>query len=128
MIVDASVLVAIVLKEDGYEEFVFRIAEAEKRFLSAGTYLEASIVLLRRRGEGAELELNRMIYKLGIVIIPVTSVHARIGRAAFFKFGKGRHPAKLNFGDCFSYALSQSQGMPLLFKGDDFNQTLIEIA
>ena len=123
MVVDTSVLVAILLKEQGFEEFVFKLAEAEDRYLSAASYLEASIVLLKRRGEGIELELDRAIYELGVSIIPVTATHARIARRAFLDNGKGQHPARLNFGDCFAYALAKSRGEPLLFKGNDFSQT-----
>ena len=123
MVVDTSILVAILLKEQGFEELVFQLAEAEVRHLSAASYLEASIVLLNRRGEGIELELDRTIYELEIAIVPVTATHARIARQAFLDYGKGRHPARLNFGDCFAYALAKSRGEALLFKGDDFRQT-----
>ncbi len=123
MVIDTSVLVAIVLKESGYKELVFKMAEAEDRHLSAASYLEASIVLLRRRGLGVELELDRLIYECEIVIVPVTASHVRIARRAYLDYGKGQHRAKLNFGDCFSYALAKSKAHSLLFKGDDFAQT-----
>jgi ribonuclease VapC len=123
MVVDTSILVAVVLKEEGYEELVFKIAEADARYLSAACYLEASIVLLRRRGTGIELELDRFILESEILIVPVTGTHARTGRQAFLEYGKGRHPAQLNFGDCFAYSLAVSRGEPLLFVGNDFSLT-----
>jgi ribonuclease VapC len=128
MVVDTSILIAIVLKEQGFEELVFKLAEADVRCLSAASYLEASIVLLKRRGKGIELELDRTIYELEITIIPVTATHARIARQAFLEYGKGQHPARLNFGDCFAYALAKSRSEPLLFKGDDFQQTDVLVA
>jgi ribonuclease VapC len=128
MVVDTSILIAIVLKEQGFEELVFKLAEADVRCLSAARYLEASIVLLKRRGKGIELELDRTIYELEITIIPVTATHARIARQAFLDYGKGQHPARLNFGDCFAYALAKSRSEPLLFKGDDFQQTDVLVA
>jgi ribonuclease VapC len=128
MIVETSVLVAIALKEPGYEEFVFKIADADERLLSAANYLEASTVLVQRRGESALLELDRLIDRMRLWIVPVSAEQARIGREAYVKFGKGRHKAKLSFGDCFSYALAKSRGLPLLFKGDDFSETDLEIA
>jgi ribonuclease VapC len=123
MVVDTSILVAVILKEEGYEELVFKMAEADARYLSAASYLEASIVLLRRRGKGIELELDRFIYESEILIVPVTGTHARTGRQAFLEYGKGRHPAQLNFGDCFAYSLAISRGEPLLFLGNDFSLT-----
>jgi ribonuclease VapC len=95
MVVDTSILVAVILKEEGYEELVFKMAEADARYLSAASYLEASIVLLRRRGKGIELELDRVLYESEILIVPVTGTHARTGRQAFLEYGKGRHPAQL---------------------------------
>jgi len=102
MVIDTSILVVILLKEEGFEELVFKMAESGARYLSTASYLEASIVLLKRRGAGAELELDRLIHQLEIVIIPFSATHARIGRQAWLNFGKGKHPAKLNLGDCFA--------------------------
>jgi ribonuclease VapC len=129
MVIDTSILVAVILEENGYEEFVFKMAEADARYISAASYLEASVVLLKRRGQGVDLELDRLIYESEIVIIPVTAAHARIGRQAYLEYGKGMmHPAQLNLGDCFAYALSKQLGEPLLFKGGDFGQTDVESA
>jgi ribonuclease VapC len=120
--------VAVILKEDGYEDIVFSMAEADARYISAGTYLESPVVLLKKPDSGVELELDRLIYESDIVIIPVTATHARIGRQAYLEYGKGQHPAKLNLGDCFAYALVKSLGEPLLFKGNDFGKTDIQVA
>jgi ribonuclease VapC len=128
MVIDTSVLVAVIVREEGFEQLVFKMAEADARYLSAGSYLEASIVLSARRGPGVELELDRLIYESEIVIVPVTGAHARIGRQAYLEYGKGRHPAKLNLGDCFAYALAKSRSEPLLFKGGDFSKTDVAVA
>jgi ribonuclease VapC len=123
MVIDTSVLVAIALQEDGFEEYVFKMAEADSRSLSAASYMEASIVLLNRRGPEALSDFDRTIAGLQIEIVPVTVVQSKIGRQAHADFGKGRHPAKLNLGDCFSYALAKQLNEPLLFKGNDFTRT-----
>jgi len=128
MVIDTSVLVAVILKEEEYEELIFKMAEADVRYVSAGSYLEASVVLMKRRGQGVELELDRLIYESEIVIIPVTGLQARIGRQAYLDYGKGSHAAKLNLGDCFAYALAKQRGEPLLFKGRDFSETDVAIA
>jgi ribonuclease VapC len=124
MIVETSVLVAIVLQEPEFEEFVFKIAEADERSMSAANYLEASLVLFQRRGEAALLELDRVIGEMEVAIVPVTSVQVRIARNAFLAYGKGLgNAAQLNLGDWFGYALAIQTGEPLLFKGDDFVHT-----
>jgi ribonuclease VapC len=128
MVIETSALVAVALQEKGFEEYVFKMADADRRSLSAASYLEASIVLLNRRGPEAVLDLDRTIAGLEIEIVPVTAVQSRIGRQAHADFGKGRHPAKLNLGDCFSYALAKQRNEPLLFKGNDFSQTDIRQA
>lgn len=128
MVIETSVLVAISLREEGYEEYIFKMADADGRALSAASYMEASIVLINRRGQDAALELDRIIAGLQIEIVPVTAVQSRLGRQAHADFGKGRHPAKLNLGDCFAYALSKQRNEPLLFKGNDFSQTDVLIA
>jgi ribonuclease VapC len=99
------------------------MGEAETREISAVSYMEASMVLLTKRGEGIEAVFDRVLAEARIVIVPVSVTHAQIARRAFRDYGKGRSPAGLNFGDCFSYALAKSHGEPLLFKGNDFSQT-----
>jgi len=124
MIVETSVLVAIVLQEPGFEEFVFKIAEADEQSVSAANYLEASLVLLQRRGEGALLELDRVIGEMELAIVPVTSAQVRIARGSFLAYAKSfGNAAQLNLGDWFGYALTKQTGEPLLFKGDDFTYT-----
>lgn len=128
MVVDTSVLVAIALKEAGYERYVFAMAEADHRLISAASYMEASIVLINRLGQGAAIELDRTLVGLEMEIVPVTAAQARIGWQAHIEFGKGRHPAKLNLGDCFAYALAKHREEHLLFKGNDFSQTDVDRA
>jgi ribonuclease VapC len=104
------------------------MAQADEPMLFTGTYLETSIVLFRKRGCAVEAELDRMIEELGIQIIPVTPAQARLGREALQRFGKGQHLARLNFGDCFAYALANSRILPILFKSNDFSRTDLESA
>jgi ribonuclease VapC len=123
MVIDTSVIVSIMLEEEGSEEFLLKLGEADSRKISAISYMEASMVLITKRGEGVEKILDTMLAEGQIAIVPVSVVQAQIAREAFRRFGKGRHPAGLNFGDCFSYALAKHTGEPLLFKGDDFRRT-----
>jgi ribonuclease VapC len=124
MIVETSALVAIVLQEPGFEDFVFKIAEADSRSMSAANYLEASLALFKRRREVALLELDHVIAEMKIAIVPVTTVQVRIARKGFLAYGKGLgNAAQLNFGDWFGYALAIQTGEPLLFKGNDFVHT-----
>jgi ribonuclease VapC len=123
MVMDTSANVALILEEDGFEELGLKMGEAESREISAVSYMEASMVLITKRGEGLEAILDRVLAEAGIVIVPVSVTHAQIARQAFRDYGKGRNPAGLNFGDCFSYALAKAHGEPLLFKGNDFGRT-----
>lgn len=91
--------------------------------LSAANYLEAGIVIDRNRSPELSARLDALIRELAITVVPISPDQAAIGRAAYREFGKGNHPARLNFGDCFAYALAKSTGEPLLFKGDDFIHT-----
>lgn len=123
MVLDTSAVIAIMQHEEGYELLISRMGEADIREISAANYMEASMVLIARRGETVEADLDQMLYEAEVAIVPVVAAHAQIAREAFRRFGKGRHPAGLNFGDCFSYALAKAHGLPLLFKGNDFSQT-----
>jgi ribonuclease VapC len=123
MIVDTSALIAILYAEKGAEQYASALAAAEHRLMSAGSYLETGIVVDRQRGAAAGRQFDSLLVRAGIVIEPVTREQADIARQAYLDFGKGIHPAGLNFGDCFSYALAKSMGMPLLFKGNDFTLT-----
>ncbi|WP_245647726.1 type II toxin-antitoxin system VapC family toxin [Novosphingobium lentum] len=100
---------------------IVALVEADKAVLSAANYLEAAIVIDGERNPVASTKLDGLLVRFGIKIEPVTEAQARIARQAYRDFGRGSgHPAKLNFGDCFAYALATERGEPLLYKGDDF--------
>ena len=119
---------AILFGEEGAERYDRAIAEAPHRRMSVVSFLEAAIVLESRSGAAAGHELDAFLAESGIELTPVTPEHAQAARQAWRRFGKGNHPAGLNFGDCFSYALAAATGEPLLFKGRDFSLTDIEAA
>jgi len=123
MVVDTSALAAILFGEQGYEDLAERLERAERRLLSAASLLELSIVVEARKGEEGARQIDLLLYRTQIEIIPVDPDQAEIAREAWRRFGKGRHPAGLNYGDCFSYALAKQTGLPLLFKGVDFSLT-----
>lgn len=128
MVIDTSAIVAIALNEPEAPSFEQRIADDPIRLISAATVLEAAMVLETRLGEAGGSELDLWLSKAGVEIIAVEAEHADQARRAWRRFGKGRHPAGLNFGDCFSYAVAALTGEPLLFKGDDFVRTDIKAA
>lgn len=128
MVVDSSVLVAILFDEPEAKGFVQAIAEADRRLMSAASLLEAAIVVDNQICPAAGRQLDAFVEDAQIEIEPVTERQVKIARQAYLDFGKGNHPAKLNFGDCFAYALAKATGEPLLFKGDDFAQTDIGAA
>ncbi|HEY6414302.1 MAG TPA: type II toxin-antitoxin system VapC family toxin [Edaphobacter sp.] len=123
MVIDSSALVAIILEEPDASLYYAAIANSPVRLLSAAILVESSLVLLRRRTASATAALDSLIAHLRIEIISVDHRQALLAREAFQRFGKGRHKAGLNFGDCFSYALAKQTGEPLLFKGADFSKT-----
>jgi ribonuclease VapC len=123
MVIDSSALVAIVFNEPEAAEFRARVARDGIRLVSAASLLEASMVVEGRRGEQAGRNLDQAIVEGNMQVVPVTVEQIEIARAAFRKYGRGRHKAGLNFGDCFSYALAKASGEPLLYKGDDFALT-----
>ena len=124
MIIDASVLVAIINLEPDGRMFETAIETSDKNRISAATYLEASIVIDRARDPLVSRHLDELLDKAAITIEPVTETQARIAREAYRDFGKGSgHRAGLNYGDCFAYALAKDMDEPLLFKGDDFAHT-----
>ena len=128
MIIDTSALVGILDQEPDAEQLVRAIATATERLLSAANLVETGIVMQVRRGDEASRDLDLLLAKLSIEIIPVSAKQADIARKAFQRFGRGRHPARLNFGDCFAYALAKDSAAPLLFKGEDFSHTDITVA
>lgn len=126
MILDASAVLAMLRREPGYQAFANAAGRAEVCRVSAATFVEISIVALNQLGDAGSQMLDEFVREVGIQIEPVTEEQAYIARRAWAEYGKGRHPARLNFGDCFSYALAKSLDEPLLFKGDDFSKTDIE--
>ena len=126
MIVDTSALLAILYAESDAAKFANALAFHAVRRMSAATYLETAIVIDRQRGVAAGRLFDALIGRAAIEIVDVTKEHADVARQGHLEFGKGRHPAGLNYGDCFSYALAKVSGMPLLFKGDDFRLTDVE--
>lgn len=128
MVLDTSALLAVLFDEPERRRFNELIATAPVCRLSAASFLETSIVVETRFGEAGGRELDLFVHRAGIELMPVDADQAEIARAACRRHGKGRGPAGLNFGDCFSYALSKATGESLLFKGDDFSKTDIESA
>src|SRR6202789_3027772 len=123
MVLDTSSIVAILCGEPECERFIQLISQDSKRLISAGTILELMIVIEARKGEVGGRELDLFLHRAKIDIVPFDSEQAELARTAWRHFGKSNHPAGLNFGDCFAYALSKTSGEPLLFKGHDFDQT-----
>ncbi|WP_428391827.1 type II toxin-antitoxin system VapC family toxin [Lichenicoccus sp.] len=128
MVIDSSAFVAIVIGEPEREAFSRAILSQATRLVSTATLLETTMVVLGRKGEPGVAEFNAFIDHTGIETAPFTAEHLDFAIDAFRRFGKGRHPAGLNFGDCISYALAKATGEPLLFKGDDFSRTDIRRA
>ncbi len=128
MVIDSSALLAIFLEEPNASIYASAILNDRIRLISAATLAEASIVAIRRRQPDPIAALDILTTRLRLVVIPVDHEQALLARDGFRRFGKGRHPAGLNFGDCFSYALAKQRGEPLLFKGDDFSQTDVLVA
>lgn len=127
MVIDTSALAAIFFLEPERESFLEAIATAETRLLSAATVLETGMVLEGRQGEAAGREFDLFVVRANLQVVPVDAEQADIARSAWRKYGKGRHPAALNFGDCFAYALAKSTGEALLAKGTDFSLTDIQV-
>ena len=128
MIIDTSAVLAILFGEPDAERYEDAIAAAWPRRMSVVALLEAAMVVESRGGAVAGQELDVLLEKAAVELVPVTSEHANAARRAWRRFGKGNHPAALNFGDCFAYALAETTGEPLLFKGEDFARTDIEAA
>ena len=123
MVIDTSAMIAIALDEPEAALFEQHIANDPVRLISAATVLEVAMVLETRLGETAGRELDLWLLKAGIDIIAVDADQVDVARRAWRRFGKGRHPAGLNYGDCFSYSLAFTRQEPLLFKGNDFSKT-----
>ena len=128
MILDTSAVLAIVLGEPGFEAFVDAIASAPSCRISAASFVEASILAESRIGDQGIRQCDSFFRTSRISVEPVTEDQALLAGQGYSDYGKGRHPAGLNFGDCFAYALAKATGEPLLFKGQDFRQTDIQPA
>jgi len=127
MVIDTSALLAIFLAEPERQRFLKLLTDAGTRLISAANVLETGIVLEAKRGEAAGREFDLFVVRTNLEVIAVDAEQVEIARSAWRKYGKGRHPAGLNFGDCFAYALAKSVDEPLLAKGTDFTRTDIEV-
>jgi ribonuclease VapC len=127
VVVDTSALIAVLLGEPERDRFVDLLAEADDPLISAATLVEASIVMLAKTGPDGVGDLDDLLAAAAVRCVAVDATQAQIARDAFERFGKGRSPAGLNYGDCFSYALATATNRPLLFKGEDFEHTDIRL-
>ena len=123
MVVDTSAVLALLLDEPEAEIFRVAIEDDETRLVSAATLLETALVIEARKGEAGGRELDLLVHKAAIAVVPLDEEQVSEARRAWRRFGRGRHAAALNFGDLFAYALARTSGEPLLFKGEDFART-----
>ncbi len=123
MVLDTSALLALLLDEPEAEAYRVALEDDETRLVSAATLLETAIVIEARKGEAGGRELDLLIHKADIAVVAVDAGHVAEARRAYRRFGRGRHAARLNFGDVFAYALARASGEALLFKGEDFSKT-----
>jgi ribonuclease VapC len=128
VIVDSSALVAMLRAEPGADDFGLALARAGGGSVPAPVYVETCMVMAGRKGSDSRPEVEALFDTFGLRVMPFSEDHARAAAAAFLRYGKGRHPAGLNFGDCMAYAVAQTEGAPLLFAGDDFARTDVRVA
>lgn len=128
MILDSSAIIAIIFQEPGYEAVLEKLGTAVEVGIGAPTLVECSIVLSARLNRDARGLLARFLEEANVTIIPFTDAHYGTATGAWLKYGKGRHPAGLNFGDCLAYAVAKLTAVPLLCVGDDFPQTDLPLA
>ena len=128
MIVDSSAVLAILFGEPDARRHAAAIMGAHPCRMSVANVLESSIVVESRGGEAAAHDLDALLARAEIELVPVTVEHLEAARRAWRRYGKGNHPASLNFGDCFAYALAKTTAEPLLFKGNDFSRTDVDPA
>ncbi len=128
MILDSSAVVAVVLGEPGHEQLVAKLLTAEVIGIGAPTLVEVSTVLLARLGTDPLVVVSRFLAGYAVEVIEFTDLHWREAASAYLRFGRGRHPAKLNYGDCLSYATASVARKPLLCIGNDFPQTDLSLA
>ena len=127
MVIETSALVAMLTNEPEAERFEAAVEADPVRLMSTASYLEAAIVVEQRFGEPGGRELDLWLHRAGVDLVGVDAAQADVARSAYRRFGKGRDPAGLNYGDCFAYALAKVSGEPLLFKGDDIAHTDIGV-
>jgi ribonuclease VapC len=127
MVIDTSALVAMLSDEPEAQRFEVSVQDDPVRLMSTATYLEVAIVIEARFGEPGGRELDLWLHRAGVDLIGVDAEQVEVARVAYRRYGKGRHPAGLNYGDCFAYALAKISGEPLLFKGNDFGHTDIGV-
>ena len=127
MVIETSALVAMLTNEPEAERFEAAVETDPVRLMSTASYLEAAIVVEQRFGEPGGRELDLWLHRAGVDLVGVDAAQADVARSAYRRFGKGRDPAGLNYGDCFAYALAKVSGEPLLFKGDDIAHTDIGV-
>lgn len=127
VVIDTSALLAILLGEQERKQFLELLSESGTRLLSAANALETAIVVESRRGESGGRELDLFLHRSGIEIVAVNEEQFTLARYAWRKYGKGRHRAALNFGDCFAYALAKISSDTLLAKGEDFSRTDLQL-
>ena len=128
MVVDSSALISMLLEEPGCETLLEKVGRADAVFLGAPTALETAMVLSARFRKDARAMLTGFLRRMNAQIVEFNQEHYEVAMSAFLRFGKGRHPAGLNFGDCMSYALAATSGQLLLFSGTDFSRTDIKAA
>lgn len=128
MVIDTSAVVAILFDEPERLDFNRHISRSATRLLSPVNRVELTCVIEGRKGMAGRSDLERFIDEAGLEVVSIDGAHADLACEAFRRFGKGRHPAALNIGDCFAYALAKATGEPLLYKGDDFTRTDITSA
>jgi ribonuclease VapC len=128
MVLDTSALIALLLGEPNAPRLAAAVQGSPARYVSVASVLETSLVMQARVGEQGDLEVDALVRDLELDVVPVEADQLRLARDAAVRFGKGRHPAGLNYGDLFSYALAASLGQPLLCTGEDFAQTDITVA
>ncbi len=123
MVIDTSALVAILLREQEADDLIASLVQDPRRLISSFSYLECAVVLEARKGPAGVRELGLLMHEARIEQVALDADQAAVAINAYRRYGKGRHPAKLNIGDCCSYALASISAEPLLFKGDDFTKT-----
>jgi ribonuclease VapC len=128
VIVHSSAIVSVVLDEPDGETLALTVSQAQRPRMSAANWLEAAMVIDSRGGTLLARRFDEVVATLGLEVVPVTLEQAVLARRAHQEYGRGNHPANLNYGDCFAYALAKVTGEPLLFKGNDFSQTDIQSA